>query len=432
MRLLFKVLLPIVAVVAVGGIVVLAGAFRSSSVAAGISQPLSAEQMAALVPQGRELARAGDCFGCHSTASGPMAAGGVPIPTPFGTIFSANITPDRAHGIGTYTRADFHRVMRDGIAPRGNLYPAMPFVFTHITRPEDIDALYAYMMTVPPIPQSPPANTGAFVLPVRPFMNFWTLLNFPDRAAPNDPNRSADWNRGAYLVEGLAHCGACHSPRNFMMGVDFSRPLEGGQVDGLDIPPLTATVLAARSYDVPSLTRFLSTGISAQGTSYSGMHTVTHFSTSAMAPADVTAIATFLLTGRDGRIVPPSAPPAPLPVAQDAAPGSPMAAGRVLYVENCSGCHGPSGEGIPNVALALRGNSTVAMPQPRNLLNVVVNGIPTQTITGPQRMYAMPPFAHRLSAEQIAELAAWVRAEWGGQAAPVGADAVAAVTRIVD
>jgi mono/diheme cytochrome c family protein len=397
-----------------------------------VEQPLTPAQMAELVPRGRELARAGDCFGCHSTANGPMAAGGVPIPTPFGTIFSPNITPDRDHGIGNYSRADFHRVIRDGIAPRGNLYPAMPFVFTHITRPEDIDALYAYLMTVPPIPQSPPANTGVFVLPVRSFMNFWALLNFPNREAPNRADRSADWNRGAYLVEGLGHCGACHSPRNFMLGVDFSRALEGGQVDGLDIPPLTATALAARSYDVPSLTRFLTTGISAQGTSFNGMHTVTHFSTSAMEPADVTAIATFLLTGPDGRIVPPSAPPAPLAVAENPAPGSPMAAGRILYVEQCSGCHGQSGEGIPNVAPALRGNSTVAMAQPRNLLNVVVNGIPTQTFTGMQRMYAMPPFAHRLTAEQIAELTAWVRAEWGGQNTPIGVEAVTAVTRAVD
>ncbi|MDM0014634.1 cytochrome c [Variovorax sp. J22P168] len=421
-------LLVIVVLGAIVALAILLGAFRSSSVAPGVEQPLSADEMKRLVPKGRELALAGDCFGCHSTANGPMAAGGVPIPTPFGTIYSVNITPDPTFGIGKYTRADFHRVIRDGVAPGGrNLYPAMPFVFTHITEPADIDALYAYMMSIPPIAQANRVYTGAFALPVRPFMNFWTLLNFPDRSAPVNPERSAGWVRGAYLVEGLGHCGACHSPRNFMMGVDFGRSLQGGSVGTYDVPPITSAALGARSFDLPSLTHYLRTGQSPQGTAYSGMSTVTHFSTSAMAPADTAAIATYLLTDASGKIVTPAKPPTPLPAAAAPEAGTGMAAGRLVYLASCAGCHGASGEGIPNVAPALKGNSTLAMAEARNLIAVVINGIPTQRFPEGQRMYAMPPFAHILSETQIADLSTWLRAEWGGHATPVAAAEVRAV-----
>ena len=183
-------ILVIIAVVIVAALAVLFGLFRTSSVAPQAEQALSPEQMKSLIPRGRELALAGDCFGCHSLPQGPMGAGGLAIGTPFGTLYSTNITPDKQYGIGNYTRADFHRVMRDGIAPGNrNLYPAMPFVFTQLTTPDDIDALYAYNMSIPAMPVANKANTGAFVLPVRPFMNFWTLLNFPDRKVLRNARR---------------------------------------------------------------------------------------------------------------------------------------------------------------------------------------------------------------------------------------------------
>ncbi len=427
-----RILLVVLAVVVIGGVAVLLGAFRDSRVAADVDRPLTAEQMKDLAPRGRELALAGDCFGCHSTAEGPMAAGGVPIATPFGTIYSSNITPDPTFGIGFYTRAEFHRVIRDGVGRGGrNLYPAMPFVFTQVTTPEDVDALYAYIMSLPPIAREVPANTGVFALPVRPVMNFWTLLNFPRREAPADLARSAAWARGGYLVEGLGHCGACHTPMNVMMGPDFAKSLQGAVIEGLEAPSLTAAALAGRGYDLATLTDFLATGIGPGGTAFAGMHTVTHFSTSAMERADVEAIATYLLTAPDGTMPPAKAPPAPLPEAVDPAPSTP-APGRIVYVEACAGCHGMAGEGIPNVAPAMKGNTTLALDDPRNLLSAILNGVPTETFTGSQRMYAMPPFAHALSDEQIAGLATWVRAEWGGQAAPVTVDQVAAIARAVD
>src|SRR5690606_10983899 len=163
---------------------------------------------------------------------------------------------------------------------------------------------------------------------VRPFMNFWTLLNFPRREAPSDPARSAAWARGGYLVEGLGHCGACHTPMNVMMGPDFAKSLQGAVIEGLEAPSLTAAALSGRGY-----------GIAPQGTSVAGMHTVTLFSTSAMELADVEAIATYLLTAPDGAMPPAKEPPAPLPEAVDPAPATP-APGRIVYVEACAGCHG--------------------------------------------------------------------------------------------
>lgn len=423
-------ILTLAVILALGGLAVLSGAFHSTRVAPEFDLPLTPEEMAALVPKGRELTLAGDCLGCHSTANGPMAAGGVPLATPFGTIYSANITPDRTYGIGNYTRGDFHRALRDGVGHGGrNLYPAMPYVYTQITRPEDIDAIYAYVMSLPPITAAPPSNTGVFVLPLRPFMNFWTLLNVPHRTAPDRADRSEVWNRGAYLVEGLGHCGSCHTPMNIMMGPDFARSLEGAVIEGLEAPSLKADTLAARGFDVPSLTAFLSTGMSPQGTSFGGMYTVTHFSTSAMERADVEAIATYLLTAPDGSVPAPSAPPAPMPAVISSAG---LEGGRVQYLNACAGCHGNAGEGIPNVAPAMRGNATLALADPLNLVTVILNGVPVQTFPGRQRMYGMPPFAHDLTDEQIAELASWIRAEWGGISDPVTASVVAAIPRAVD
>ncbi|MFD1198007.1 c-type cytochrome [Brucella gallinifaecis] len=426
----------ILAIIVLGALIalpILFGLFRENSVAPQAQQALSPEQMQSLIPRGRELALAGDCFGCHSLPEGPMAAGGVPIATPFGTVYSTNITPDKQYGIGNYSRADFHRALRDGIAAgKGNLYPAMPYVYTHITTPDDLDALYAYMMSIPPIPVANKNNTGVFMLPVRPFMNFWTMLNFPNREVPHNELRSAEWNRGAYLVEGLAHCGACHSPRNIMMGVDFFRSLQGGEVDGMAIPNITPAALTKHGFDVETLSQYLSTGIAPQGTSFAGMNTVTHFSTSVMEPEDVKAVATYLLTDEDGNIARAAPPPAPMPEAHNPQPGSTMDTGRLAYISACSGCHGVNGEGIPNVAPAMKGNATLAMDNPQTLIKVVLNGIPTQTFTNGQRMYAMPPFAHVIEDPEIAALISWIRAEWGGQTTAITTEQVSAQESAVD
>lgn len=395
-------------------LLVLFGVFRQDTVSESAKVPLSEQEMAALIPKGKELALAGDCFGCHSRVDGEKGAGGVPIDTPFGTIYSTNITPDKHFGIGDYSREDFHRALKDGIGKEGNLFPAMPFVFTHITRDEDLDALYAYIMSIPPLQVPNAKNSGAFALPVRPFMNFWTLLNFPDRKAPFNEARSDAWNRGAYLVEGLAHCGACHSPRNLMMGVKFSDALSGGFESGMAIPDIRAERLAKNGYSVADLTQYLSTGIAPEGSSFAGMNTVTHFSTSEMNLADVKAMATYLLTDQAGTLLAPEYSPIALNSVVSKMKRGDKEKGRDLYLAACAGCHGLSGEGTPNVAPALNRNAIVEMQDPQTFIGVILHGLQTTTYSNGQRMYAMPGFEGTLTPEQIADLSTWMRETWGG------------------
>ncbi|MER1968487.1 cytochrome c [Castellaniella sp. GW247-6E4] len=410
------------------------GLFRATSVTEAVARPLSEDEVRELLPRGRQLAMAGDCFGCHSKPEGPRAAGGVALATPFGTLYSTNITPDPEHGIGRYTRADFHRALLDGVAKGGrNLYPAMPYVFTHRTTAADVDALYAYMMSIPPIAEADTPPTGIYRLPVRGFMNFWNLLNFPGRDAVSAPapavseaapERADQWVRGAYLVEGLAHCAACHTPMNVTMGTDFSRHFQGAVIDGMQAPDIRAETLGRQGFDLDSLTRFLRTGVSPQGSSFAGMYTVTHASTSDMRVEDVEAMAVYLLTGEDGVIVPADAPPRPWKAAASLADSAELTAGRLAYLSACAGCHGLAGEGIPNVAPAMRGNATLINDDPRNFVKVVLEGIPAQRFAGNQRMDAMPGFADQLSDEAIARLTNWSRGQWGGQAPAATEDTV--------
>lgn len=428
-----KSILVFLALVIVGGLSVLFGLFRTSSVTADVEQPLSSEQMKALIPKGRELALAGDCFGCHSLPQGPMAAGGVPISTPFGTLHSTNITPDPDYGIGKYSRADFHRALKDGITPGNrNLYPAMPYIFTHLTKSDDIDALYAYMMSIPPLAVANNGNSGVFQFPLRPFVNFWTLLNFPDRHAPQSEQRSAEWNRGAYLVEGLAHCAACHTPLNMMMAPDYSRQFEGGELAGMTVPDIRQSTLNRQGFDVAALSLYLKTGIAPQGTSFADMNTVTHFSTNVMADDDIKAVATYLLTDQNGNIPAPKPAPQPLPQAIDPQLKSQMDKGRMAYISGCAGCHGLKGEGIPNVAPAMHGNAAVALDSPHTLISAILNGIETQSFTSNQRMYAMPGFKGQMDDADLAALVNWMRAQWGGQDKPVTAQQIKALERGVN
>lgn len=412
----------------IGSLAILLGAFRASSVSIDVEEPLSEKAMMALIPKGRELALAGDCFGCHSRPNGEMGAGGVAIATPFGTVYSTNITPDKTYGIGNYTRADFHRALKDGIGKdKGNLYPAMPFVFTHITTPEDLDALYAYMRSIPAMAVPNAKNSGVFELPVRPFMNFWTLLNFPDRKEIADPERSVEWNRGAYLVEGLAHCGACHSPRNMMMGVEFSKALQGGFVDNMAIPDITAASLANHGYSLADLTQYLATGVSKEGTSFAGMNTVTHFSTSQMNEQDVKAIATYLLTDRKGKLLTENTISMPIKNISKLMDKGELVQGRDLYLSACAACHGEEGRGIPHVAPALKGNAIVEMSNPETLIAVVLNGLETTTYSHAERMYAMPGFKDRLNSKEIADLLTWLRASFGSEFTVVSPKSITAV-----
>jgi mono/diheme cytochrome c family protein len=392
------------------------GAFERSVIDRSIAQPLSADAMRALVPKGRYLVQAADCFACHTQKDGPAWAGGLPFETPLGTIYATNISPDNDSGIGTYTRAEFHRAVRDGVGKHGSLYPAMPYTSYRQLTPDDVDAMYAYLMTREPIAQANKPTTIPFPLDIRRFMTFWNLVNLRGGTFQQEAGKSAPWNRGNYVVNALGHCGECHTPRNFMMAMKPSQHLGGAVLEGIEAPDITPPGLAALGFDHATLVHFMQAGLSAQGAMTHEMFDVVHYSTQHLTGDDLAAMAAYLL---DGDAL---APKLVAPVAMTA---ELAARGGGVYLEACSGCHGAQGEGIPHVAVPMATNSSLRLASPRNFLSTVLQGLPEQDFPGLERMQPMPGFAGLLSDQQIADLANWMRAGWGGRAPDVTPNDVA-------
>lgn len=372
---------------------------------------------ARLVKRGAELAALGDCAGCHTRSGGRPFAGGVPLETPFGTVFGTNITPDAAYGIGAWSEAAFRRAMREGVARDGHeLYPAFPY--DHFTRlsDEDIRALYAFLMTRDPVAERPPADRLTFPLNLRPLIAAWKALYFKPARFQPDVTKSAEWNRGAYLVEGLGHCGACHTPRNRLGAEEQGRPLAGGMVEGWYAPALDQASPSPIPWTAAGLATYLATGIAREHAMAAGpMQAVTRELRHA-APADVRAIAAYIAS-RMGPTTEARAARAraALEIAQHgplAAPGADLvdrdptlSLGRTLYSGACASCH-DSGRGVSSDS-ALQLSLAVALydPQPASLLNIIRGGIrPPQSDPG----RFMPAFAGAFTDEQLRALAKYL------------------------
>jgi mono/diheme cytochrome c family protein len=395
---------------------VLSGAFERSVVSEAVTQPLRPERIAELVPKGRYLAAAADCVACHTAAGGAPWAGGVPFAMPIGTLYATNISPDPDTGIGNWTRADFHRALRDGVGKNGRrLYPAMPYVSYRDMSEEDVDAIYAFMTTREPVRLA--NKTDSFPFPyVRPAMAFWNLISLPGRAVPADVGKPEPWNRGRYLTDALGHCGECHTPRNVIMAMNGSRYLQGSLIEGVDAPDITPAGLAGLGFTRDSLADYFRTGLGPHGVMSFPMADVFAHSTRYLTKEDAAAMATYLT----GSAVP--APPMTAPVRPSIATGE----GRQLYVQLCSGCHGLEGEGIPHVAPAMTTNASLRFPDPLNVLFVVLDGLPGGEFPDLERMQPMPGFRYLLSDAEIAELMTYLRATWTDAAAPVTVSAVTA------
>lgn len=406
---------------ALAGLVV-SGALERSAVSSTVETALSAEQVKALAPRGAAIAAAADCYACHTARGGAPWAGGMPFETPFGTIHATNISPG-PEGIGGWSRADFHRALRDGIAPGGrHLYPAMPYTSYRGMSEGDVDALYAYLTTRATMPVANRPNTLPFPFDQRWTLAAWNLLNLPASVADPDPARSALWNRGRYVTEALGHCGECHTPRDITQGLRSRAALTGAVIEGLDAPDITPAGLRRMGFSPGSLARFMGAGLSAQGSATHQMFDVVHFSTQHMERADLTAMAAYLF---DRDAVEAEAPPAlPLPAPVEAAVA---ARARATYDGLCAGCHGAKAEGIPHVSVALRGNASLRTASPSGFVRAVLAGLPAQSFPGGERMEAMPGFAVDLDDAAMADLANWMRAEWGGQAPAVRPNDIAAV-----
>uniref|UniRef100_A0A9E7ZQC0 Cytochrome c n=1 Tax=Bosea sp. NBC_00436 TaxID=2969620 RepID=A0A9E7ZQC0_9HYPH len=418
-----KLLLAVLTVAILGALAagaVFFGLFERSVVAKDIEQPLSAEQMKTLAKRGAYVAVAADCYACHVTKGGAPWAGGLPFETPFGTIFSTNISPDKEHGIGNWTRAEFHRAVRDGVGKNGHLYPAMPYASYRKLTAEDVDAVYAFLMSREPMKVANKTNHLPFPLNIRQGLTFWNLVNLSSDTKTEVAGRSAMWNRGRYLTDALAHCGECHTPRNLAMGMKDSAYLQGSELEGVIAPDITKAGLARMGFDPLVFASFMKSGISAQGAMTNQMFEVVHFSTQYFTSEDLAAMSAYLfdLDKLPEQTTPP-APPKPVAVSAEV-----TASARASYLAVCASCHGGEGQGIPHVVVPLATNASLRLADARNLNKVILTGIPAQRFPGLERMQPMPGFAGQLSDQQVADLSNWLRASWGGQQPTVTAEEV--------
>jgi mono/diheme cytochrome c family protein len=355
--------------------------------------------------RGAVLAAIGDCDVCHTVEGGTPYAGGRALRTPFGTLYSTNITPDEATGIGNWSRDAFRRALREGVARDGShLYPALPYEnYTH-ANDADLDAIYAFLMTQPAVHLHIPRNEMIFPLGFRPFLAGWKLLFLHKGAFAPNPGESEQWNRGAYLVEGLGHCGGCHTPRNLLGGEEAGRAFAGGVAEGWNAPALDASNAPASPWTVESLFSYLRTGVDWAHSAAAGpMEPVTDDLLTVPAE-DVRAIAVYTAFLMQG-----SRQTAATPVDREQNAAREHSQGAALFIGACGGCHG---EGAPMVAQGRPPLSHVSVIQetdPRNTLNAILQGI---ALPIGERGAYMPAFADDLGDREIAQIAAYLRARF--------------------
>ncbi|MEP6789999.1 MAG: c-type cytochrome [Ramlibacter sp.] len=406
-----------VAVLAVAG--VLGGLwFAGGHALFSSAQPAQARGNAtsAVIERGEYLARAGDCIACHTVPGGREFAGGRAMATPFGSLFVPNITPDDEHGIGRWSGEEFYRMLHTGRSRDGTLlYPAMPFAsYTKVTR-EDSDAMFAYLQSVPPSTQPNRPHELRFPFNNRELLLGWRALYFKEGDYVPQTAQSAQWNRGAYLVQGLGHCTMCHTAINALGGSSESRAFEGGMIPNQNwyAPSLTSNREAGLGeWSIDEIVALLQGGVSHRGTVYGPMAEVVYNSLQYLNDDDVRAMAVYLKAL-------PSPGEKPLaPTAQLVQP-SVMEMGRKLYAQQCAVCHGDDGKGHPPSYPPLANNQSIEMATPVNPIRMVLNGgYPPGTQRNP-RPHGMPPFAHIFNDEEVAAVVTYIRVAWGNSGTPV-------------
>ena len=371
-----------------------------------------------MISRGEYLARAGDCVACHTAPGGREFAGGRAMPTPFGNMYTSNITPDDDAGIGRWTADDFYRMMHTGINRNGELlYPAMPFAnYTKVTR-ADSDAIYAYLMSVPPVKQPSRPHELRFPFNQRELLIGWRTLYFKQGEDQPDARQSAEWNRGAYLVQGLGHCSMCHTAVSALGGSREQETFSGGMIPNQNwyAPSLTSNREAGLGeWDIKDIVDLLQAGASRRGAVYGPMAEVTYHSLQYMTDEDVRAMAVYL------KSLPPKGEQRAEPQAQMVAPGT-MELGRKVYAANCAMCHGDEGKGFPPGFPPLAHNQSIEMASPVNAIRMILNGGYAPATHRNPRPYGMPPFAHLLNDEEVAAVATYIRVAWGNGGTPVTA-----------
>lgn len=377
----------------------------------------------AQIGQGRYLALAGNCMACHTARGGVPLAGGRRIDTPFGGVYSSNLTPDPATGLGRWDAHDFWQAMHRGRSKDGRLLaPAFPYNHTSVITRADSDAIFAWLQTLPPVAQAQPPHTLSWPVGTQPALAIWRSLFFEPTPFRPDPARSAEWNRGAYLVQGLGHCAACHSPRNALGASGAVTDLSGGLMPVVNwyAPNLTRDAESGlASTPLPEIVRLLRTGASATAQTSGPMGEVVQHSLQHLQDSDVQAMAVYLQSRAQNT---PPAAPAPTPAARVSLPVSTQ--GAKVYERQCLQCHGEQGEGMQarsgEVAYpALAGNRAVLLNDPTNLVQLVLYGGYGPATAGHPRPFGMPPAVLELDDRDIAAVLTHLRTQWGHQAGEV-------------
>jgi mono/diheme cytochrome c family protein len=378
-----------------------------------------------VVQRGQYLATAADCAACHTAPGGKLFAGGVVLQTPFGTLVGPNITPDREAGIGAWTDDEFVAALHEGRGRGGTrLYPAMPYpAYTKITR-EDALAIRAYLQTIDPAPDKIEPNQLPFPFNIRSTMIVWNAINFTAGGISPAPSKSAQWNRGRYLVDALGHCGTCHTPKNFMGADKDSAYLEGGLLQGWYAPNITADRRkGAGSWPVEDIVTYLQAGANPEAVATGAMGEEIVHSSSHMTDDDLQAIAVYLKS-----LVPKDQGAAVALAASDRR----MVAGQAIFKDNCAACHADAGTGSARLFPRLAGSPAVHADDPATLIRVVLEGARGAATAKAPTAPAMPSFAWRLDDAQVASVLTYIRNTWGNVAAPVSADQVRSVRASLD
>ncbi|WP_343723136.1 cytochrome c [Herbaspirillum seropedicae] len=393
---------------------------------AGMSHLAHAADEGQLIKRGEYLAIAGDCAACHSQKGRAPFSGGHPISSPLGTIYSTNITPSKTAGIGSYTRDQFAAALRQGVRADGSqLYPAMPYTAYARLNDEDVTALYTYFMQgVAAVDQAAPATDLPFPFNIRLSMKAWNWLFLDKKPFEPDPSQSAQWNRGAYLVQGLAHCSTCHTPRNFLMAEQLERRLQGGSLGTWYAPDITPAALQAKpAWTREMLADYLASGHAANGATAAGpMLEAIEMSFSRLRREDLEAMASYLLPPTAATAAPAvNKPPAGLtPVQGDDTPQAlaALSPGARVYMNNCASCHNTAGQGL-NGLPPLQSHPVLRQPNGDNVVMAILEGVL------PEHGQGMIGFAHTLNDEQVAAVTNYLLQDIGGSKVSVTTQRVA-------
>lgn len=393
----------------------------------GSSLAHGADESSPLAARGEYLAAAGNCVSCHTAEEGKPFAGGLAFETDFGTIYSTNITADASTGIGGWTLDQFESAMREGLRPSGeHLYPVFPYTSFSKVSDDDIAALYAFFMTVEPVTYTAPANELSFPYDQRWALGLWKSLFLNEARFEENASKSAEWNRGAYLVEGLGHCGECHTPRNALGATNGDLALTGstylerveGKLSAWSAPNLTSAENGLAMWETADIAQYLKQGFSHRAGVFGPMNKVVVNSTRHLSGADVAAMATYL---KD------------LPANGESRGAIPdddvMRTGSIQYDIHCGTCHLPTGEGSAETGPPLLGSPVVLDADPASLINITLYGAQLPK-TAPSKEWQgrgwkrMEPYAGKLRDDQAAALMSYIRASWGHQAGAVTPDQI--------